>query len=68
MVATAPDTVIEAVQLLQADGYTGDFQISRRMVCCTACATDHPFAGSWPTTSTASRGESDPGDEAIVIG
>ena len=65
---TAPDTVTEAVQLLLADGYTGEIEILRGKVCCSTCATAHPFDRLVADHVYRFEGASDPGDEAIVIG
>lgn len=66
--ATAPDTVTEAVQLLHADGYSGEIEIIRGAVCCSSCATAHPFDRLVADRVFRFEGASDPGDEAIVIG
>jgi hypothetical protein len=63
-----PETVADAVRLLEADGYTGEFSINDNAVHCGSCAT-----ACEPTRVVISRtyrfeGNTDPGDEAIVLG
>jgi hypothetical protein len=67
-VATAPDTVTEAVLLLREEGYSGEIAILRGEVCCSTCATAHPFDQLMADHVFRFEGTSDPGDEAIVIG
>ena len=67
-VATAPDTVTEAVQLLRQEGYSGEIEILGGTVCCSSCATAHPFDRLVADHVYRFEGASDPGDEAIVIG
>jgi hypothetical protein len=64
----APDTVTEAVNLLEAEGYTHQFGVQDHGLKCGSCGTLHD-----PTQAVIDRifrfeGDSDPGDEAIVLG
>ncbi len=66
-----PETVTEALALLAADGYGVDFNLIGRSMTCPVCRCR-------PSTSRAAaierfdeyrfEGDSDPGDEAIVLG
>jgi hypothetical protein len=38
--ATAPDTVADAIRLLEEDGYTEDFNLTGGTLDCTACPDD----------------------------
>ncbi|MEP6659445.1 MAG: hypothetical protein ABJD24_05970 [Acidimicrobiales bacterium] len=63
-----PETVADAVRLLAAEGYEGEFSINERAVHCGSCAQVYE-----PTHVTISRtyrfeGNTDPADEAIVLG
>jgi hypothetical protein len=64
----APETVADAVRLLAADGYGGEFSINESAVHCGSCAYVCE-----PLRVTISRtfrfeGNTDPADEAIVLG
>ena len=63
-----PETVADAVRLLAADGYEGEFSFNESALHCGSCA--HACE---PTRVTISRtyrfeGNTDPADEAIVLG
>jgi hypothetical protein len=58
----------EAVALLHADGYTGDFNIVGNRVPCPVCGADHSPAELIVDRFYRFEGDSDPGDEAIVLG
>ena len=68
-----PDTVTEAVALLTAEGYTHDFNLDadQGTTTCPACAATHALA-ALPNAIVERQyrfeGESDPGDEMIVLG
>ena len=64
----APETVAEAVALLEAEGYTGDVRVSAGTARCEACATAHPFDRLVADHVFRFEGMSNPSDEAIVIG
>lgn len=64
----SPETVTEAMQLLERDGYTSSFEIRDGLVSCEACSTDHSHAQLLVERTYRFEGESDPGDEAIVLG
>jgi hypothetical protein len=64
----APETVADAVRLLAADGYVGEFSLDANAVHCGSCSQVCE-----PTRVTISRtyrfeGNTDPADEAIVLG
>ena len=64
----APDTVVEALDHLRAEGYTVDFQIGPEVLACSRCGTDHPVGDLIADHVYRFEGISDPGDEAIVLG
>ncbi|HKY15959.1 MAG TPA: hypothetical protein VJM33_13625 [Microthrixaceae bacterium] len=64
----APDTVTEAVQLLESSGFKDQLRIDGSELRCGECGRAHD-----PSTVEVSHvfrfeGDSDPGDEAIVVG
>jgi hypothetical protein len=64
----APDTVTEAVELLQADGYTAEFTLSGLSNTCASCGDVHELTHGVIERQFRFEGVSDPGDEAIVLG
>ena len=64
----APDTVTDALRLLEAAGYTVDFNVHGTIVHCAACGADRPLAGAEVERLYRFEGPSDPADEAIVLG
>ncbi len=64
----APDTVTEAVQLLQAQGYRTDFSVTDTAARCHACDVLHEPARLVVRRTFRFEGDSDPGDEAVVLG
>ena len=59
----APETVTEAMALLEAEGYTSDFRVAStddRSVHATGTLVVH--------RTFRFEGDSDPGDEAVVLG
>ena len=66
MVADAPQTVIDALKQLEADGFTADFSL-RDGVCCSACRHEHPPALAEVEQVFRFEGPSDPDEEAIVF-
>ena len=66
---TAPDTVLEAVQLLEREGYTGSITIgSDGTMLCGSCGRTHPVGDARVDRVFRFEGTSDPDDEAIVLG
>lgn len=63
----APDTVTEALALLVADGYTADFNLVVGTSRCPGGAA-HGLEGAVIERQFRFEGESDPEDEAIVLG
>lgn len=66
--ATAPDTVTEAVALLRTEGYTTDYELIDGVLrsdagCPTCVITDAIIEHLYRF-----EGDSDPGDEMIVLG
>jgi hypothetical protein len=65
--AAAPRTVLEAVQLLEAEGYTGSITPAAT-VRCGACGEEHPIGDLLVERVYRFEGPSDPDEEAIVLG
>ncbi|MEO6122837.1 MAG: hypothetical protein ABIR32_03945 [Ilumatobacteraceae bacterium] len=63
-----PDTVTEAVALLRVCGYVDDVELQGAVLACARTATTHPFASVIVDHTFRFEGDSDPGDEAIVLG
>ena len=66
---TAADrAVTEAVELLRAEGYDDDFDVCAEGLCCAGEDGVHGLEGASVDQLFRFEGESDPGDEAIVLG
>ena len=63
-----PETVSDAVRLLQSRGFDDGFTIEAKGVRCPTCGRVHPAASLDVTDVFRFEGPSDPGDEAIVLG
>lgn len=63
----APDDMQEAVALLQAEGYTENFNIVGSCVPCPKCGTEHAPSQLLVDRFFRFEGESDPADESIVF-
>ncbi len=63
-----PETVTAAVELLQAEGFDGDFAVAEAAVHCSRCAGSYEPARLIVRQTFRFEGETDPGDEAIVLG
>src|SRR6478736_446768 len=63
-----PDTVTEALTILEADGYTETFFIRDGRVKCHACGSDHEPNGPIVERIYRFEGASDPDYEDIVFG
>jgi hypothetical protein len=66
--SSVPDTVTEAVALLQAEGYTSDVMVGGSTFTCPACGQSSPLADAHVDRVFRFEGDSDPADEMIVIG
>jgi hypothetical protein len=64
----SPNTVTEAVALLEAEGYSTEFSLTDDGVHCDACGRRHDPARVTIRRRFRFEGPSDPGDEAIVLG
>lgn len=62
------ETVTEAIGLLEADGYRTDFSFTDGTVHCRACGAAHEPARLVVRHTFRFEGDTDPGDEAIVLG
>ena len=63
-----PETVTEAVQLLEASGYEGEFFLDDHGFNCRSCKLAHAPDRLVVDRTFRYEGASDPGDETIVIG
>jgi len=63
-----PDTVTEALALLAAEGYSEDFNLRGRSTVCPRCRPARELDGGVIERQFRFEGDSDPGDEAIVLG
>ena len=68
MESESPDTVTEAVELLRGLGYSDDFEIDTEGVACSAYPSLHPLDGVSVDHTYRFEGDTDPADEAIVLG
>jgi hypothetical protein len=67
-VPSAPDTVTEALAVLEAEGYVESFVVRNGRVGCTACGQEHEATGAIVERIFRFEGISDPDDEEIVFG
>ncbi|HEY5153924.1 MAG TPA: hypothetical protein VIJ47_04260 [Acidimicrobiales bacterium] len=63
-----PDTVTDALALLASEGYTADFNLRLGAAVCPGCRASHDLEHSVIDQQFRFEGDSDPGDEAIVLG
>jgi len=68
MVESSPDTVTQAVDLLRRLGYSEDYEVAEEGVSCPTVTDLHPLDQVSVDHTFRFEGESDPGDEAIVLG
>ena len=61
-------SVTEAIALLEADGYRSDFSFSAGAAHCGACGQSHQPTQLVVRHTFRFEGDTDPGDEAIVLG
>jgi hypothetical protein len=66
--ADAPETVSEAVAMLEAEGYTSPFVNSGGDLVCGTCGACSPLDPLVVDRFFRFEGPSDPADEAIVLG
>ncbi len=64
----APETVTEALALLTAEGYSEDFNLRGSSTVCPQCRSSCALDGGVVERQFRYEGDSDPGDEAIVLG
>jgi hypothetical protein len=67
-VPPAPDTVTEALTILEADGYTHSFFVRDGVVRCSVCGVDHEATSAIVERIYRFEGASDPDYEDIVFG
>ena len=63
-----PDTVTEALALLDAEGYTEDYNLVGSVLTCPACRVTCDLATAVVERQFRVEGPSDPADEALVLG
>jgi hypothetical protein len=64
-----PETVLEAVQLLERDGYTAPVKVlPDGTISCSVCTCTHTVDAALVDRVYRFEGTSDPDDEAIVVG
>jgi hypothetical protein len=69
MTNAAPGTVLEAVKLLEREGYGANTTVHEDgTIMCGACREAHPVDGALVDQVFRFEGMSDPDDEAIVLG
>lgn len=61
-----PRTVLDAVNLLEAEGFGASFSIARDGVHCSACGSDHMADAAEVLRVFRFEGPSDPDEEAVV--
>jgi hypothetical protein len=64
----AAETVTDAIAQLEAEGYRSDFSFTDGSVRCAACMANHEPTQIVVRHTFRFEGETDPGDEAIVLG
>lgn len=63
-----PDTMVEAIDALEAEGYTGQFRIDAEGIHCPRCHCMHGADRGLVERVVRFEGASDPDDEAILLG
>lgn len=66
--APSAGTVTEALADLAAEGYGDDLRLDGTVVHCKVCGETHPANSAEVDRMLRFEGQSDPGDEMIVIG
>ncbi len=64
----APESEAEALRLLAAAGYVGSFNLAGEHLVCSICSRPHEPARLVVQHTYRFEGNTDPGDEAIVLG
>ena len=64
----APDTVTDAVAFLASEGYVDDYRLSKEGIVDASSDETHPVHTAVVDYQFRFEGDSDPGDEAIVLG
>ena len=65
---TSPDTLVEAIDLLHADGYTEDFNLRGGVLDCTACHVGHEPEVGIIERQYRFEGPSNPDDNVVLFG
>ncbi len=66
-VPDAPDTVLDAVRLLEGRGYTDSLSLGSNVIRCAGCAVDQKVEDVVVDEVFRFEGASNPDDEAIVL-
>ena len=66
--APAPDTVTEAVAYLESEGYVDDYTLCSDGICDATTGKTLPVEAAIVDHTFRFEGDSDPSDEAIVLG
>lgn len=66
--ATAPETLVDALALLAEEGYADDLRIAEGLVVCHVCEAAHRPGELRVERQFRFEGASDPSDESIVVG
>lgn len=66
--APGAGTVTEALQELAAEGYGDDLRLHGTVLECRACGDTHPTTDAEVERVRRFEGQSDPGDEMLVLG
>jgi hypothetical protein len=61
-----PRSVLEAVEMLDAAGFDGEFTVVNGGLACTACGTEHTVDTAEVVAVYRFEGPSDPDEEAVV--
>ena len=64
----APETVTDAVRFLESAGFTSTITVAGELIRCSSCGSDYGVHDVVASHTFRFEGETDPGDEAIVLG
>jgi hypothetical protein len=65
---TSPDSLVEAIDLLHADGYTEDFNLTGGVLDCVVCHASHQPAVGVIERQYRFEGASNPDDNVVLFG
>ena len=64
----APETVTDAVRFLESEGFGATVAVQGRLIRCSQCEGDYETDDLVVSHTFRFEGDTDPGDEAIVLG